>query len=169
MNQMNQKASKGFTLVELMIVIAIIGILAAVAVPQYQKYLVRTNFTEINQTYKTLKDAVESCYEVSLQDLTACNTDVEAGTSSMSGSFVSASSVVVGGTATAAAAAGVEINITVANTSEADLNGTVVTWGGEVGANGQIVWECGHDGGAAAGEFIPTNCRTAVASVNPVP
>lgn len=52
---------KGFTLIELMIVVAIIGILAAVAIPQYQNYVARSQVTRVMQETGALKTVIESC------------------------------------------------------------------------------------------------------------
>lgn len=57
--QMNH-GQKGFTLIELMIVVAIIGILAAIAIPQYQDYIARSQMTRVVGELSSLKTAAET-------------------------------------------------------------------------------------------------------------
>ncbi|MBT0585542.1 pilin [Alteromonas oceanisediminis] len=55
---------KGFTLIELMIVVAIIGILAAIALPAYQNYTRKAEFTETINSTAAVKSAVEVCVQI---------------------------------------------------------------------------------------------------------
>jgi len=66
-----KNVQKGFTLIELMIVVAIIGILAAVAIPAYSNYTKKAKFTEVVQATQALKAAVEICAS-DLSTLTGC-------------------------------------------------------------------------------------------------
>jgi len=66
-----RKIQQGFTLIELMIVVAIIGILAAVAIPNYQTYTKKAKFTEVVQATSPFKLAVEGCFQET-QDITTC-------------------------------------------------------------------------------------------------
>ena len=69
---MLKQTQKGFTLIELMIVIAIIGILAAVAVPQYGQYTKRAKFGEVISSTNVIKTAISVCLNEE-NDMGNCN------------------------------------------------------------------------------------------------
>ncbi|WP_310795220.1 pilin [Shewanella baltica] len=73
LNKALNKKAQGFTLIELMIVVAIIGILAAIALPAYQNYTNKAKFTAWVNASSSHKTAVEACFQLE-QDLTKCTT-----------------------------------------------------------------------------------------------
>lgn len=58
---MNATTQKGFTLIELMIVVAIIGILAAIAIPQYQNYIAKSQVSRVMSEVGSMRTAAETC------------------------------------------------------------------------------------------------------------
>lgn len=64
--------------IELMIVIAIIGILAAIAIPSYQNYIKKAAYSEIPLAMSSIRTAVDTCYGIE-KDLTKCDSEAEIG------------------------------------------------------------------------------------------
>ncbi|MFM5530228.1 prepilin-type N-terminal cleavage/methylation domain-containing protein [Aeromonas veronii] len=71
------KKQSGFTLIELMIVVAIVAILAAVALPAYQSYTQKARFTEVVSATGAVKTSMEVCYQTAT-DVTTCATAANA-------------------------------------------------------------------------------------------
>jgi type IV pilus assembly protein PilA len=134
--KMTQRAQQGFTLIELMIVVAIIGILAAVALPAYQTYTKKAKFTEVVLATSGAKVAVEICAQdqSATTNCTAGSNGVPADiTSTATGAAGNIASVVTsGGTITATA-------IGAAATASNGLNGETYVLTPALG-NGKVTW-----------------------------
>lgn len=144
---MNRK-QQGFTLIELMIVVAIIGVLASVALPAYQSYLIRAQVAEGLNVTGSVKNAVAEYYS-NFGDFPADNDEaaVQAATS-YAGNFVESINV-----------AGAVISIEFGNSANAALNGETVTLTASAAANnGSISWSCAS-GGVISDTYLPSACR----------
>lgn len=138
---MNQK---GFTLIELMIVVAIIGILAAVAIPAYQDYTIRARVTEGLNLASSAKLAVS---ETAITNNALPATQAATGYTSPAAT-PNVTSIAIADDGTAA--------ITITYTAAAG-NGTIIMTPTLQPANGDITWIC--TGGNLLAKYRPASCR----------
>lgn len=142
MNRTMRSVQKGFTLIELMIVVAIIGILAAVALPAYQDYTKRSHVSEGLSLAGGAKTAVTEYYS-SEGDWPSDNAAAGiAQASSIKGNAVD--SVTVDGS-----------KITVAFNQKVESGATIELKGSDNG--GSIDWSCKD--GTLVSKYRPANCR----------
>ncbi|MEE4161199.1 MAG: pilin [Woeseiaceae bacterium] len=138
------KKQQGFTLIELMIVVAIIGILAAIAIPAYQDYTIRAQVSEGLSLASGAKTAVAEFYQDS-GGWPADNTDAGLG----------GAATIFGKYTTGVQVAGQTITVSYGNEANSNLVGNLIL--NAVDNVGAIEWDC--DTSTVQPKWLPAACR----------
>ena len=156
---MKKQTQQGFTLIELMIVVAIIGILAAVALPAYQDYIVRAKVTEGMYVGGGLKAGVsESFADDGMTGLTAYAAIVVTDKANIQTDIVT-NVVITSGTGA--------IVLTLGGISQLTASTNTLAYVPTIGGNaitatnnaGTIEWDCSTATTTIAAKYLPSSCR----------
>ncbi len=137
---------KGFTLIELMIVVALIGIIAMIAMPAYQTYLIRAQIAEGLNIVGPVKQAVVEFHK-DTGNYPANNSQAALQTpTNYAGNYVESISV-----------NGATISILYGNKANAEINGWTVSVIAQDNV-GSTIWVC-ESGGTIPSKYLPSACR----------
>ncbi|MGE4634252.1 MAG: pilin [Arenicellales bacterium] len=140
----------GFTLIELMIVVAIIGILAAIAIPQYTSYVGRAQVAEGIQLAGSAKTAVAEYYQTN-SSWPGTN-EVAGASADYVGKYTASVEIATSGTNPSV----ITIKMGSAAPVNSDIQGKTLTLTAAAGT-GSITWTC--DGGTISDSFLPAACK----------